>query len=838
MDPRKKVLAIMAAVTLACLVGFVLIFHSSRKRVDSTIVASSDLQVEEIGRLSVKRLSACLENQQVRLADAIYRLESGALMEQDMLQMYLQQPTDGFVSLAVLDGQGRLHTADGIRTAPESYAAALANGETVLFAGDQESVVMVRRVDASFAGGQAAGVFVVADREMFMLAQAQSGIFSALYTKDGETLLSFGGDGEKDGNLFTQIGDFVQFADGSSLSTVQEQIAAGKSGTAVYTLDGVRRYLTYAPVPGMEGVFLCVQNSDEMIHTRIDQLSWSMILSAGVILTVIAVGAIVFFILYDRAMKHNTALLAAEKQKTDQALVAAKHANQSKNNFLSRMSHEIRTPMNGIIGMTIIAMENVDNRDKVVDCLKKISLSSKHLLSLVNDILDMSLIESDSIELHKEKFDFRLFVESLATVFDDQAKAKGLDFDMVVTGELPEQLIGDSLRLNQVLYNLLANAIKYTPRDGKVTLYVQNTGKTQAQLVLRFAVEDTGCGIAEDKVEQIFESFGQEDAPIISENTGSGLGLTITKRFVQLMGGRIWLESKRGEGSIFYIELPFAVAVHPATASLKDSKLHVLVVDDDATSCAYLVELLKKLGITADCAQNGLEGVSLVTKAHECGRDYDVCFVDHYMPVLNGLDTVKRMHAATGDPHLPLALITAYNPAAIDQKAGEAGAAGVVNKPVFLSALTNTLLDIQTDRNQYGKKPIDPERHDFQDKHILVAEDNELNLEIAVELLKMTGAKVDTAKDGVEAVEKFTRSTRGEYDLILMDVKMPRMDGYSATKAIRSLERPDAKEIPIFAMTAAALSEDQKKSLEAGMNAHINKPISLQELYDRMEEYL
>ena len=529
--------------------------------------------------------------------------------------------------------------------------------------------------------------------------------------------------------------------------------------------------------------------------------------------------------------------LMETQRKLEEATVRAERANRAKSEFLSRMSHEIRTPMNGVIGMTLIALQNAGNEAKVVECLKKISLSSKHLLVLINDVLDMSKIESGKLELKREVFDFRTFVESVSNGIYGQAAAKGIRFEVVLTGDIDEHLNGDSLRVNQILLNLLSNALKFTPREGKVTLRIGCLSSDAEKQWLRFEVSDTGCGIAEENYGKIFEAFEQESAQVSHVYGGTGLGLSICKRFAEMMGGSISVSSELGKGSTFRVSLPFGrVEAQPRADRDKFRHLRALVADDEPEVCQHIALLLGKLGVRCDWTDNGYEALAKAERAQDESDPYALCLVDWKMPFLDGAETTRRLREAA--PGAAVVLMSGYDMTDVEEKAKEVGARAVLTKPLFESTLADLLEELWA--GAQGTAPAEGGLlgGGVEGRRILVVEDNDLNLEIAVELLSASGARVESARDGQEAVEKFQASAAGYFELILMDVQMPVLDGYAATRAIRALDRPDAATVPILAMTANAFAEDVARSEACGMNGHISKPIDLDEMGRKLSEVL
>lgn len=530
--------------------------------------------------------------------------------------------------------------------------------------------------------------------------------------------------------------------------------------------------------------------------------------------------------LTDRTEEHRASLALQD------ALLSAQNANNAKRDFLSRMSHEIRTPMNAIIGMTTIAAASIQDRSRVEDCLEKISYSSKHLLMLINDVLDMSRIESNRMKLNREPFELYQFLNTFVSVVYPQAGSKGLEFSEKTTN-FPDHTtyIGDSLRLNQILLNLVSNAIKFTPRGGKVSLeviYLKSQGKISW---LRFVVSDTGIGMDEDALARLYTPFEQADASIARKYGGTGLGMSITQNLVALMGGYIEVKSKPGEGTSFTVELPFehsSVDLQTFSEEALEA-LNVLVVDDEQDICEHTALLLKKMKIQAQWVLSGREAVNRAVLAAEAGQGFDVCFIDWKMPEMDGIETARQIREKVGKD-TPIIIISAYDWSEIEEEARSVGVNAFISKPLFQSSIYNVIVGVTNGAFGMTESKSLIAGDSLQGKRLLLAEDNALNMEIAATLLEMNGAEVEGVENGEEAVSRFMEREPGYFDAILMDVQMPVMDGCEAARHIRTSGRDDGRNIPIIATTANAFAEDVSVVLAAGMDAHISKPIDIEQL--------
>lgn len=517
------------------------------------------------------------------------------------------------------------------------------------------------------------------------------------------------------------------------------------------------------------------------------------------------------------------------------ALAAAEHANRAKTVFLNNMSHDIRTPMNAIIGFTALAATHLDNVETTRDYLNKISTSSNHLLSLINDVLDMSRIESGRVKIEEKEVHLPDVLHDLRTIIQSNISAKQQDLFIDTQDILNEDIITDKLRLNQVLLNIVSNAIKFTSVGGTISIRVsEKPCKLNGYATYEFRIKDNGIGMSEEFQKHIFESFTREQTTTVSGIQGTGLGMAITKNIVDMMGGTISVKSEEGKGTefsvVFDCKLSDNVVKYEPIPELQGAR--ALVVDDDTDTCMSVSKMLRQIGMRADWTVSGKESIVRAKEAFEEGDEFKAYIIDWLMPDMNGIETVRRIRKVIGDS-TPIIILTAYDWSDIEVEAREAGVTAFVSKPLFMSELREVLT--RPIRTSISKKEVDRDV-DFTGKRILLVEDNELNQEIATEILQGAGFLVEIAEDGITAVDKMASALSDYYDLILMDIQMPKMNGFLATREIRTLSDNKKANIPIIAMTANAFDEDKKKAYETGMNGFIAKPIDIKTLMGTLAE--
>lgn len=519
----------------------------------------------------------------------------------------------------------------------------------------------------------------------------------------------------------------------------------------------------------------------------------------------------------------------AQMEELDQARKEAVRANKAKSEFLSNMSHDIRTPMNAIVGMTAIATANIGDQQQVQNCLKKIALSGRHLLGLINDVLDVSKIESGKLTLSVDQVSLREVMDAIVSIAQPQVRAKHQQFNVSIHDISAENVCCDSVRLNQVLLNIIGNAVKFTPDGGRidVSMYEEPSEKGDNFVRIHFQIQDNGIGMTEEFKTHIFESFVREDSSRVHKTEGSGLGMAITKYIVDAMGGIIEVDSTPGEGTNFHVSLDLERA-DVLEADMVLPPWSMLVVDDDKQLCESTVGSLRSIGVQADWTLDPHTALDMVGDSYKRNNPYHIILLDWKLPGMDGIAVARELRHRYGDD-IPILLISAYDWSEIEEDAKAAGVTGFIPKPLFKSTLYYGLKPFAPDMGK-PEETAESKQFDFTGRRVLLAEDNDLNWEIAEELLSAEGLELEWAENGQICVEKFQSAEQGYYDAILMDLRMPVMTGYEATEAIRKLERPDAKDIPIIAMTADAFAEDIQKCLDAGMNAHVAKPIDVRDV--------
>ena len=527
-------------------------------------------------------------------------------------------------------------------------------------------------------------------------------------------------------------------------------------------------------------------------------------------------------------------------QALSDAVAAAETANRAKSTFLSNMSHDIRTPMNAIIGFTTLALSNIDDKDRVKDYLTKTLASSNHLLSLINDVLDMSRIESGKLHLEEVEVNLSDVLHDLKTIVSGQIYAKQLEFYMDAMDVTDEDVYCDKTRLNQILLNLLSNAIKFTPAGGTVSMRVrQLAGKVHGCGQYEFRIKDNGIGMSPEFAKKIFEPFERERTSTVSRIQGTGLGMAITKNIVDMMGGTIEVQTAQGKGTEFTVCVPMRAQTEqrPVEKITELEGLKALVVDDDFNTCDSVTKMLVKVGMRAEWTLSGKEAVLRARQSIEMSDAYHAYIIDWRLPDMNGIEVTRRIRSLNDDT--PIIILTAYDWSDIEVEAKAAGVTAFCSKPMFMSDLRETLMSALGQKQTDAAQGLLPEKNaDFKGKQILLVEDNELNREIAQEILREYGFLVDTAENGAVAVEKVSTAAPGSYDLVLMDVQMPIMDGYTATRKIRALDDPARATLPIIAMTANAFDEDRRNALESGMNGFLSKPIVIGDLVQELHKIL
>ena len=535
----------------------------------------------------------------------------------------------------------------------------------------------------------------------------------------------------------------------------------------------------------------------------------------------------------DQAQKME---LSESREALKDALAVAENANKAKTSFLSNMSHEIRTPMNAIIGLNNIAMNDPTASDQVKEYLSKIGASAQHLLGIINDILDMSRIESGRMTIRKEEFSFAKALEQVNSIISDQCRDKGIVYDCQTIGQVDDYFIGDVMKLKQVMINILGNAVKFTPEGGMVRFLIEEGTRFNRSSVLRLIISDTGIGMSEEFLPHIFDPFTQEDSSSTSKYGSTGLGMPITKSIVELMNGHIDVVSEKGKGTTFTVTVTLGESDRKQQmdeTGLVPQDMSVLVIDDDSIALEHAEIILGQVGISCETAESGWEGIDKVRIRHGRREDYNLIIIDWKMPEMDGVETTRQIRKIVGN-ETPVIILTSFNWDEIADEAREAGVDTFVPKPLFASTVMDEFAEAFRSKNE----ALEERTADLKGRRVLLAEDMAVNAEIMMMVLAMREMEVDLAENGRIAVNLFESHEAGYYDAILMDMRMPEMDGLTATRLIRSLQRDDAKTIPIIALTANAFDEDVQQSMQAGLNAHLSKPVDPEALFETLENLI
>lgn len=752
----------------------------------------------------------------------------------------------GFDNIGFYLGDGTIDMIYGSRIVmPDfpAYVRSVENGERKIGLGSdaEENQIILFGVPMPYQAGEnkeaialVAGFSLENAADIFLSGLEESMIYHVV-RRDGKIVLQSDNDGND--NYFDKVRQNYKATDGYNKKDLEEYLQEladamerGEDYTSELVLEQGHRRVYCRSLPYSEWyLILSMPYSmlDEMTDRFGDEWMRTAIMDGIVIIVLFLVVFTIYFLMMRKQM-HSL----------EKAMGAAENANRAKSEFLSNMSHDIRTPMNGIIGMTEIASANLGNTKKVEECLRKISHSSRHLLGLINDVLDMSKIESGKMVLNTEQIALPEVMQSVVNIIQPQVKEKNQRFDLHIHDVIAEDVWGDSIRLNQVLLNLLSNAVKFTQGGGNIQLELYekpseiNAG-THVQVHLM--VIDNGIGMTEEFQKKIFLPFMREDNARVQKSAGAGLGMSITKYIIDAMGGVIEVESAPGKGSRFHVILEMEKA-----PSVENQKMlppwRTLVVDDDEIFCDCTVMTLKTIGIEAQWVLDGKAALEVIEQAHADGKEYEVIIIDWRLPGMDGLEVAKEIRSRYGSvPHI--LMISATDNSELEEMAKDAGIDTFIIKPLFQSTLYYNLQKLMQE-NAPESEGADEQKLPFQGEHILVAEDNDLNWEIANELLSDAGLKPERAENGKVCVDLFGASDKGYYCAILMDIRMPVMTGYEAAMAIRSMERGDAEEIPIIAMSADAFADDVQKSLKCGMNAHTPKPIDADRVLTLIKMYM
>ncbi len=831
------------AVSIACIGVFLILTAFLNEQNENTITDLGNIYMSSMNNRISKHFESITDHRLSQMKALIEDIPPAYGGSKDELKEWLAYNgrARGYNSLAYCFNDARMEMIYGkqmVIANPESFLKVMERGEGRIAVGnngDGKRVSLVCVPAHINVSGLEECVAIVGELPLSYIAdtlsleEEDSLIYSFVIRKNGDFVVQYSG-AVRD-NYFDRVEALYEEYDGRTPGQYTAELEdAMKNGTDYSTMimiEGERRHLYASPLPNSVW-YLVTLMPYGALNESVENLGNRALGASALACVAILLLLLAMFTVYFRL---NRALT----KEMEQAKREAEAASRSKSEFLSNMSHDIRTPMNAIVGMTAIATSRIDDKQQVQSCLKKIALSSKHLLGLINDVLDMSKIESGKMTLNTELVSLREVMDGIVGIVQPQIKAKNQKFNITIYNITSENVHCDSVRFNQIMLNLLSNAMKFTPEGGSIDLILheERSPKGDSYARLRIHVKDTGIGMSDEFRSHIFESFSREDNKRVHRTEGTGLGMAITKYIVDAMGGEISVSSKQGVGTEFQVVLDLERAEEIEEDMVLPDWI-MLVVDDDRQLCESTVDSLRSIGIRSEWVQDGESAVKMAAQHHKNHNDYHVILLDWKLPDTDGIQVARELRSQLGDD-VPILLMSAYDWTEIEDEARAAGISGFLMKPLFRSTLYFGLKPY-TDEMKVKANEEEVAKPQFMGKRILVAEDNELNWEIARELLSEQGLELEWAENGQVCVDMFGRSETGYYDMILMDIRMPIMNGYEATDAIRAMNRSDVS-MPIVAMTADAYSDDIQRCLEHGMNAHIAKPIDIKEVTRILSKY-
>ena len=847
-------------ITSAMIFGTLFAGITARSDAEKSAKEVSVLYLEELASRREEVVDSNINGRIFDLNTALNLMTDDDLQDLPHLQAYQAKMKQIYKleKFAFVDNDGLIYTSLGTQDNISDYSfdyKTITKPEISIFNLKEEDkkVVIAIKTDKVLGGKNLVSCFMEIDMDEMLsgvsMGQGESKYtFSNIYTNDGVALSNtvLGGLAGED-NLLDAL-KIAIYDEQYSYEKIENDFKNGKKGIASFAYKGTKEIFSYVPINNTNW-FLTYLIRDSIITDKVNVVSTNIMIRSIITTSITAVLLIVMFIYMIYEFNKNSKiqletekLIAINKAKQEDnvlltnALDAAKEANKAKTIFLSNMSHEIRTPMNAIIGLDNIALNDPNISDSTRDYLVKIGSSAEHLLSLINDILDMSRIESGRLILKNEEFSFSKLIEHINAMFSGQCEEKGLRYHCEINGEIGEYYIGDNIKLRQVLINILGNAVKFTPQGGEVNLLIEKKRTFEDKEVVEFVIKDNGEGISDEFLPHIFDSFAQENPGAANKYGSSGLGLAITKNIVELMNGNIEVESKKNVGTKFILTVTLTKVerdVKTKYEAILPKNLTALIIDDDEVALEHGKLVLEKAGVSVVTSKSAKDGIEKVNNQHARMEPFNLILVDWKMPEMDGVEVTKEIRKIAGNESA-IIMLTAYKWDDIINEAIEAGIDSFISKPLFAKTVLEEFEEALARKGVIKKLDY----ISLNGKRILLAEDVEINAEIMMKLLEMENMSVEWAENGKIALDKFAASKEGYFDAILMDMRMPEMDGLEATRAIRALDRKDAQLIPIIALTANALDEDVEKSLQAGLNAHLSKPIQPEVLYQTLKELI